>query len=208
MDRIRLTLTAAMALLAITASASLQDGAADAAAKLSGRWTLNRDLSPSLATPGRGGPRGGSRGGAPSFAISPQRGGRGGGGGGQLEPAFEGGADLPPAELAAQRAMRIFQQVPTELTITATVSAVTFADANGQGTFAIDNKTSEIDVAGSKIKVKTRWDHAALKQDLSSSRRKIARSWTIDPDGRLVLSVKVESLTMNTTESRAVFDRQ
>jgi hypothetical protein len=201
----------ALMLVTVAGSVLAQEGTpADTAARISGTWKLNRELSPSVSAPGRSGGRGGSRGGGPSFALGLaglQRGGRGGGGGGS-EPGGEAGAEMPLEEIAAQKVLRVFQQIPTELTIEATAAAVTFKDPSGQGTFAIDGKTAVLDVSGSKIKVKTKWDRAVLKQELSTSRRKVIRSWALDANNRLVLTMKVESLTMNTTESRAVFDRQ
>src|SRR5262245_29685286 len=99
---------------------------ADAAAQLTGTWTLNRELSPGFRSPG-GRPGGPGRGGAlfsvaaPAFA--PQRGGGGGGG------AANSPSDLSPADLAAQAAMRQLQQLADEITINATADKVTFIDA-------------------------------------------------------------------------------
>lgn len=199
---------AALTVVVMAGSVLAQEGTpAEVAARLSGTWKLNRELSPSLAAPGRSGGRGGARGGGPSLALgltAPQRGSRGGG----RESAPGGGnVDIPPEEVLALRVLQAFEQIPTDLTIAATATAVTFVDPSGQGTFAIDGKTSGLDIAGSKIKVKTTWDRATLKQELSTSRRKVIRSWALDAGNRLVLTMKVESLTP-TPDLRAVFDRQ
>jgi hypothetical protein len=183
---------------------------ADVAAKLSGNWKLNLALSPSVTAPGRSGAGGGrSRGGGASLAVglTPLQRGGGRGGGGAGEPG-EGGAEIPPEEIVAQRVLQAFQQVPTDVTISATATSVNFKDPSGQGTFAIDGKTVEIKVEGSKIKVKSKWERAALKQEFSTSRRKVIRSWGLDAAGHLILAMKVESMMMNTIETRAVFDRQ
>jgi hypothetical protein len=182
---------------------------ADVAAKISGSWKLNLELSPSVAAPGRSGGRGRSPGGGASLAVGlaplQRGGGRGSGGGG--EPGGEGGAEMPPEEIVAQRVLQAFQQVPTAVTITATPASVSFKDPSGQGTFAIDGKTVEITVEGSKIKVKSKWERAALKQEFSTSRRKVIRSWGLDATGHLILAMKVESMMMSTIETRAVFDK-
>jgi hypothetical protein len=184
---------------------------ADVGAKISGNWKLNLELSPSVTAPGSSGGRGRSRGGGASLAVGlaplQRGGGRGGGGGG--EPGADGGgAEMPPEEIVAQRVLQAFQQVPTEVTIAATAASVSFKDPSGQGTFAIDGKTVEITVEGSKIKVKSKWERAALKQEFSTSRRKVIRSWGLDAAGHLILAMKVESMMMNTIGTRAVFDRQ
>ena len=192
--------------VALTAGGPAQNGPADAAAKISGTWKLNLELSPALPSPGRGG-RGRSRGGE-SFAIAfalAQRGGRGGGGG---REGGEASIETPPEEIAAQRVLRAFEQVPTDLTIAASPGSVSFTDAGGSGTFAVDGKTVELNVEGSKIKAKTKWDGMALRQDLWSTRRKVISSWTLDASNHLVLSLKVESLIAYAIDKRAVYDRQ
>ncbi len=198
-----------VAILALSAGLAAQGGApADVAAKISGSWKLNAELSPAVAAPGRGGGRG-PRSGGPSFAVAAaplQRGGGGGGGRGGGRGGDEG-FELPPEEVAAQRVLQEFQQVPIEVTIDASPASVTFKDPSGQGTFAIDGKNVELNVEGSKIKVKTKWEKGALRQEFSTSRRKIIRSWEPDQAGHLVLTMRVESMAMNSGEARAVFDR-
>jgi hypothetical protein len=211
MRRIAGTVSMVAVLTASAWSVLAQDGTpADVAAKMSGNWKLNLDLSPSVTTPGGAGGRGRSRGGGASLAVGlaplQRGGGRGGGGGG--EPGSEGGAEVPPEEIVAQRVLQGFQRVPTDVTITATANSVSFKDPSGQGTFAIDGKTVELTVDGSRIKVKSKWERAALKQEFSTSRRKVIRAWSLDPAGHLILAMKVESMMMNTIETRAVFDRQ
>jgi hypothetical protein len=182
---------------------------ADVAAKISGTWKLNVELSPSVASPGRSGGRGRSRGGGASLAVglAPlQRGGRGGGG--RSEGGSEASTELPAEELIGQRVLQSFQQIPTDVTIAATVTSVSFTDPTGHGTFMADGKTVEMNVEGAKIKVKTKWDKAALKQEFSTSRVKVTRAWSLDTANHLILAMKVESMMMNSPETRAVFDRQ
>jgi hypothetical protein len=177
---------------------------ADVAAKMSGSWKLNRELSPSLANPG-----GRGRGLLPSFqpTLALQRGGgRGGGTGGGA-----GGGENSPlmdAEVAAQAALTVLNQVPLELTIAATVNDVVFKDPRGEWAFKLDDKTSEMEVPRGTVKVKSKWDRLNIKQEFSSSQRKLIRFWSIDSNDRLVLTSRIESLTFNSVEAKAVFDRQ
>ena len=176
---------------------------ADAAARLTGTWTLNRELSPGFKAPG-GRPGGPGRGGAlfnvatPAFA--PQRGGGGG--------AATGPSDLSPDELAAQAAMRQLQQLADEITINATAEKVTFIDARGERTYTLDGKNAKITVAGSDVSTKSRWDKTAIRQEFSTTSAKLTQTWDVDNDGRLVLTAKVESLRLRTPEQKAVFDKK
>jgi len=202
---------ACLAALAFLTSASpslvlkAQNGApADLAAKLTGTWKLNKELSPNLAAPPAG--RQGRRGGGALYAIAaPQRGGRGGGGGGAAGPEP---ANMMPEEAAAQTALDVLHQVPLEMRIEASPAAVTFIEPRGQWEFTINGKTTNMQVPGGAIKVKSRWDHSTLRQEFSSTERKLLKSWSLDGDGRLVLTEHIESMTFNTKESKAVYDRQ
>jgi hypothetical protein len=182
-------------------------GPAEIAARMSGAWKLNRGLSPAVGNPGRGGPGGGGRGGA-RFLTSPaalpfQR---GGGGRGGDQPSTS--ADLPPDVLAAQAAIRDLQMVAELITIKAAAETIAIADPRGERTYAIDNKVAKIDMGGVKIDVRSKWDKLAIRQDYSTPQTRLIRTWELDDAGHLVLKVKVESLTLNTKEVKAVYDRQ
>jgi hypothetical protein len=185
----------------------------DLAGKLSGTWVLNRELSTGAAPgPGRG--RGGPGYSAPRFATAavPQRGGRGG-----LATPTDA-TDLTPEQRAEQVAMRQLQQIDPRITIKASAETVTFTDARGERTFAVNDKTSTIDVGGSGVKVKSKWDKRALKQEFSNTQAKLVETWGLDEADHLVLTVKLESMTMgvgvdrltpvNPPERKFVFDRQ
>jgi len=173
---------------------------ADFAARLTGTWVLNRELSPGFSAPGR-------RGRGAVYAIAPalpQRGGGRGGGGGVSDAT-----DLTPEERAAQAAMRQLYQIANEITITASADSVTFADTRGERTYAVNDKTAKIDVGGSSVNVKSKWDKSALRQEFSNSQAKLIHTWTVDDSGKvLFLTAKVESLTLQTPEQKAVFDRK
>ena len=118
---------------------------AEIAEKMSGNWKLNRELSPGLAAPARGGTGGPGRGGA-AFMIAgglPQRGGGGGGGGGQSPSTA---ADLPPDVLAAQAAMRDLQQIAETVTIKATVDSITVPIRAANALTRLDGKSTKLTV--------------------------------------------------------------
>jgi len=175
--------------------------ASDLAAKLSGTWVLNRELSTGFRAPAPG-RRGG--GGGPLFAVAgmaDQRGGRGGGG-------VSDATDLTPQQRAEQAAMRQLQQITEKIVITASAETVTFADARGERTFTVNDKSTKIDVGGSPVNVKSKWDKDVLRQEFSNTQAKLIETWGLDEAGRLVLTAKVESMTLQTPEQKAVFDKQ
>jgi hypothetical protein len=178
---------------------------ADLAAKLSGTWTINHELSPGFAAPG--GPRGRRGGGGASFAFAGMAGQRPRGvpGGGD---SGNSAADLTPEERAGLDAMRQLQQIAPTIGIKATAESVTFTDPRGEQSFAINDKNATIDVGGAKISAKNKWDKATLRQEFSNSKSKLIRTWEVDENIRLVLKAKLESMTMMSSEVKAVFDRQ
>jgi len=177
---------------------------ADAAAKLSGHWALNAELTPASK------PQGGR--GQAAFAIAGATRQRGGGRrGGGSDTGGGGGTDasspLMPEEVAAQAALSILHEVPKELTIEATADTITFREPRGEWHFKIDGKNGPMEVPGGAIHSKSKWDKGTLRQEFSSAQRKLVKSWSLDGNDRLVLVEKVESMALN-SESRAVFDRQ
>lgn len=183
---------------------------ADAAARLSGTWTINRELTSGFNAPGR---RGGRGGGGANFNVSGSAGRFG------SVPSFaqRGGAgpstasdmsDLSPAERAAMSAMRELQQLSETITIKATADQIVFEDGRGQRTYAIDNKNSKMTVAGADVSAKSRWDKAVLRQEFSTPSSKLIQTWDVDENGRLVLTAKVESLRLMTPDQKAVFDKK
>jgi len=203
----------AIAAVAITVASGVQAQKvtpADAAAKLTGTWKLNRELSPGFRDPasrpggrGRGGSALASRfSAAPSFV--PQGRGSGGRGGSGPTPMDE----MSPAELAAIAAMRELQQIADEITITATAERVTFADVRGERSYALDGRNAKIMVAGAEVSTKSKWDKTALKQEFNTASTKLTQTWDVDTDGRLVLLAKVESLRLRTPDQKAIFDKK
>ena len=172
---------------------------------MTGRWTLNPAQSDAA------GGRAGRRGGGPAFALAPaavQRGARGGSTGNVAEPAPQA-PGLTAAEAAAQRALSVVQDISPEVTITATAAQITFVEPRGESVFQIDGKNTTIEVPGSTIKVKSRWDKAGLRQEFSSTQRVLHRTWTVDATGRvLTLKQRLEGIGVSGRETNTVFDRQ
>ena len=194
-----------LAMAGVVGASGQKVSPAEVAEKMSGTWKLNRELSPSLAAPARGRTGGPGRGAA--FTIGGAAGQRGGGGGGGMQSPTTA-ADLPPDVLAAQAAMRDLQQLAETITIKAAVDSIAVADPRGERTYTIDGKSTKLTVGAATIDVKTKWDKMAVRQEFSSPSTRLVRSWEVDEQGHLVIKSKIESLTMNSKEVKAVYDRQ
>lgn len=183
---------------------------AEAAARLSGTWTINRELTSGFNAAGRRGGRGGGGnfslgGNAARFGPTASYAQRGGGTGPSTASDM---SDLSPAERAEMAAMRELQQLAEVINIKATAEQIAFEDARGQRIYAIDNKNTKLTVAGSEVNTKSRWDKAILRQEFSTPSSKLIQTWEVDENGRLVLTAKVESLRLMTPEQKAVFDKK
>ena len=200
---------ATISLLAIVSRPAAQGaGPREIAAKLTGSWALNQELTPTSSKPGHGrGFAGGAAAAGPLAALMTpmQRGGRGGdrGGGGGNEAS----APLPAAEVAAQAALSILHEVPMTLRIEASADAVTFRDPRGEWHFMVDDRNHTMEVPGGTLRTRSKWERGALRQEFSSAQRALVKTWNIDANDRLVLIEKIESMTVR-SESKAVFDRQ
>ena len=194
-------------LLGLTSLVAAQTATpAEIATRLSGSWKLNVALTPASEKPARG--RGEvSR--TPRLTVSQpamQRGGGRGGGapGGGGQPGSES-APLMAEEIAAQAALATLHQVPLEIVIEAHAGSVTFREPRGEWHFTIDGKNASMDVPGGTLHSKSKWEKGALRQEFSSTRRKLVKTWSVDAQDRLVLTERVESLAP-TSESKAVFE--
>src|SRR5436190_20788850 len=196
---------AMLAILLAGSALDLSAGGQDPAAKLTGTWVLNRELSSGFAAPGRGRGRGGQQRPGARFAtanatMAAQRGGGGGFG--------NEASDLTPEQRAEQAAMRELQQIDSRVTITASATEVTFKNTLRENTFAINDKTATVFISSSPVKVKVKWDKQALRQEFSNTQAKLVQTWSVDSADRLIMTAKVESMTLVTPERKAVFDRQ
>ena len=102
------------------------------------------------------------------------------------------------SEVAAQAALDVVQQVPSEVTITASAESVEFVEPRGSLVFKTDGKNGTVEVPGGSIKVKSRWDKGSLRQEFSSTQRILKRAWSVDESGHLILTQHVESVAMTT----------
>ena len=128
--------------------------------------------------------------------------------------------DMTPQQRAEQAAMRELEQISDRITVKASADSVTFVDTRGERTYAVNDKASPIEVGGTSVKVKSKWDKKVLKQEFSNSQAKLTQTWGLDDAGHMVLTMKVESMTVNlgagadrptalrSQEQKAVFDRQ
>jgi hypothetical protein len=178
--------------------------AADVAAKFTGHWVLNRELSPSLAPAGGGGARGAAR---PLYEVGffgEFQGRRGGGMPGA-------GAQMSEADRAGQAAIRKIQQLAPDMEIQATVDKVTFVDARGTQSYDTNGKTSEIQLYGAPINVKSRWDKTTLKQQFIYGETNITQNWELDNTGDRI-NFKMQILNMSNQdpprEAKVVYDRK
>lgn len=179
---------------------------AQLAARLTGKWKLNAELTPTSAGRGRG--RGAGLSVAASVAPVQRGGGRGGGrGAGEGGGRGDAGAPLTASEVAAQQALAILHEVPVELSIDASADVVTIRDPRGEWNFKVNDKNGTLNVPGGSLRVKSKWDRGALKQEFSSAQRSLVKTWSVDQNDRLVLVEKIESIGFR-SESKAVFDRQ
>jgi hypothetical protein len=170
---------------------------ADVAARLTGRWTINRSLSPAIGAPGRSGRSGGA---AYRPAALLQGGGRGG-------ASSSGPGDMTPAELAERAAMRQMLQIAPEITIKATADTVSFVDVRGERTCSVDGKATPMDLPDVKVSTKCRWDKEQLRQEFAAPHGKVTRTWTVDDKDHLVIKARVEAIGQDVSEATAVYDR-
>lgn len=186
-----------------------KNSAADVAARMSGTWTINWELTPTGRSAGRAAatrPRGGGTEGvrfqrAPTYPqgvrANPTN----------TEPTPAGAADMTPAELAESRGMRQIQQVASTITIEATPARVSIADERGDQTCASDGKADKVRMFGVYWDVKCRWDKDRFRQEFSTARNKLVRTWSFDETGHLVLKAKVEGIAQNAPETTTVYNR-
>jgi len=169
---------------------------AEVAAKLSGNWQINLDLSPQFrpATPPAG--RQGSAGtaGAPLLSLARPSSSlaflqRGGGGGPAAAP--------DPRVMAGNRAIQTVQQAPATMTIAATADSVTITDPRGARTYALDNKEVKQDVGGgATITTKSRLDNHTLRQEFIFDETKVTHAFEVNPEGtRITFTMRIDNFS-------------
>jgi hypothetical protein len=193
------------ALLAGTSVDAQKLTAADVAAKFTGTWMLNRELSPSV---GGGAARGPARLYEVGFFTAFQ--GRGGGrGSGSAQGAGEG----PSAEeRAGQAALARLQQFGSTITIKATADSVTFIDPQGERTYPVTDKNVKTDVGeGAILTARSKWDKTTLKQQFIYGETNITQNWELNDAGNRI-NFKMQILNMSRQdpprEAKVVYDKQ
>ena len=182
---------------------------ADVAQRITGTWTIDWALTPSVGGPGRGGRRGG---GVMPVVLMQQRGTNPYPQGVRAnptntEPTSSKASDLTPAELAERSAVWQLEQVQPAVTITASPEEVTIGDERGDATCAVNGRSDKIRTFGTYMDVKCKWDKDQLRQEFSTARTKLIRVWTVDATGHLVLKAKREGIDQNSPETTLVYDR-
>jgi len=177
---------------------------ADAAAKISAQWKLNKDLSslpepgsttqPAGGRSGSGGGYGGSGGGRGGYGGrgGGGRGGYGGGSGGGY--SGRGGGQQPASNeqmLEARAVLREMTDAPQVLNVVASAEAVSFTTDEGiVRKFAVDDKKEKVDLGTAKVEVTTRWDSGKLSQDIEIGSLKITRVFQVTDEGhQLIVTV-------------------
>jgi hypothetical protein len=204
MRYLRIMLAAAVFVPAASVQAQRMP-AGDPAERMSGAWTINRDLSPLFTPSGRPGGRGGGAAYAIGFGVQRGRS-NGPGPGGEPTPSAPG--DLTPAERAEQDAMHQIAQIAPAITITATAGTFSIVDQRGEQTCAIDDRSAKLDMFGAKVGTKCRWDKGTVHQEFVTTRTKLTRTWSMDEAGHLVVKTRMEGLNQRPVEAAAVYDRR
>ena len=191
---------------------------ADAAARLSAQWKLNKDLS-SLPDPsaagqppggrngggGGGGDGGGRRGGGGRGGGGYGGGGGAGGGGGYGGGAAGAGGQATSNEqmLEARAVVREMTDAPQVLNVVASAEKVSFTTDEGiVRKFAIDEKKEKVDLGTAKVDVTTKWDSGKLSQDIELGSLKITRVFQVTDEGHQLI-VTVSMPTAQGTARRA-----
>jgi hypothetical protein len=195
------------AVLASTNVGAQKITAADVAAKFTGTWRLNRELSPSV---GGGAARGSA---SPLYEIGFFTAFQGRGGGGRGSGSGQGAVDGPSAEeRAGQAALARLQQFGSTITIKATADSVTFVDPQGERTYPVNGKNTKVDVGeGAILTARSKWDKATLKQVFIYGETNITQNWELNDSGDR-LNFKMQILNMSRQdpprEAKVVYDKQ
>lgn len=190
--RVAAFLTAIVFVASVAAAGRAQ---APAKSRLTGAWTLNKDLSDQPLERKERDEGGRGRRGGGGFGGGGGRGGgmrRGGGGMGRGGGDARGGMDRE--EMARTRdAMRDIMDAPDRLTIIETESLVVITAGDGRTTrLSTDGKKIKDD--NTKIERRTKWDGTRLISEISGAGRgKLTQTYAVDPGSRqLRIAVHME----------------
>lgn len=194
----------------------------DPAAKISGAWHLNTDLSTGIPSgnssqPGGGQPggqgggqpggRGGGGSGGGGRGGGRGGGGYGGGGGGFGGGGFGGGGRSGGASsddmLKMRALMRETSEPPADMTIVATSTSLHITEPDGAvRLFNANDKKEKLDLMTAKVDVKTKWTGTSFEQELTAGQLKMKRTFQITDEGnQLVVSLEPESSSSSSSSS-------
>lgn len=157
--------------------------AAEAAARLSGKWKLNEELSPPLragssplAGAGQGGPQAGV-------------GRRSGGGSGGRPQAREAVRLQEERNIRVRALYRELSIAPETLTLTFSVAIATFVDPDGfERKVNINSKKEKLDLGTTIVDSRARWDGTSLTIELDGGTDlKIVEIFELSPTGTQML---------------------
>jgi hypothetical protein len=173
----------------VSSLAAAGSAKAPAKSRLTGAWTLNKELSDQPPDRGERGDESGRgrRTGGGGFGGGGRGGGmrRGGGGGGMGRGGGDGRAGMDRDEMARRReAMRDILEAADRLTITEAESMVVITSDDGRTTrLSTDGKKIKDD--STKIERKTKWEGSRLISEISGAGRgKITQTYTVDAGSR------------------------
>jgi hypothetical protein len=183
---------------------------ADAAAKLTGTWQINFELSPQFAPRGGGAPGGGRGGPQQYFNAGPSAFGR------TQAPQFQRGgggqaASMSPADKAGRTFITGLRAAGATLIFKASADSVTINNGRGERTYAVDNKSTKVTVDGAEVTMKSRWDNRTLKQEFVYGEDRVTHDYELNAEGTR-LNWKMVSSSMSSlgppTEAKAVYDKK
>ena len=157
---------------------------AEAAARLTGKWKLNEELSPPLragssplAGAGQGGPQGGGR----------RPGGNTGAGG--RPQAYETQRLIEERNLRVRALYRELSIAPEALTLTVSVATAKFVDADGAERLVnINQKREKLDLGTTIVDSRARWNGTSLTLELEGGTDlKIVEIFELSPTGTQML---------------------
>ncbi len=173
-----------------------------AAAKISGVWQLNKELSTDPATVdaasqqanrGAGSGRGSTGTGGGMSGGRRGLGGGGGGGGGSRGGGGGGSSSaMTPEQLAQFQAMMSeIKNLPDRMTVHATAADVTITLDDGSiRKYTANNKKEQIAIGSAQIDTTTKWDGDTLNIQMAVGQSKLVETYALTSDGaHLIVSI-------------------
>jgi hypothetical protein len=154
---------------------------AETAARLSGKWKLNDELSRPLP--------------AGSSPFTPDQGPRSGGDYSGRPQAYEAQRLIDEGNIKARALNRELEIAPETLTLAISVAAATFVDASGAARrVTINQKKEKLDLGTAIVDSRARWNGTALAIELEgASDLKVLEIFELSPTGaQLLVTLRVD----------------